>query len=206
MSAILALIGLIGLGGSAVKCGIQNAQMMSKPYRHLDDGTPVYLDRLCNEYINGEKVTVHYDYSQPGVTNTQLVGTKSGKVYVDRRQNFLNRVAKENEEKRQQALREGKLAYVKLYPTHSIPGNTNNSITDSRLTCECSTGKIISRLECKEDGTCWKYYLTDLAHYNWDPDHKYMSQGYQITKDELKKLDVFNGSHSLYGEQYLYRR
>jgi ribosomal protein L21E len=203
------MFGFIAIGAlavSAIKCGIQNADMMSKPYRHLDDGTPVYLDRLCNEYINGEKVTVHYDYSKPGVMNTQLVGTKSGKVYVDRRQNFLNKIAKENEEKRQEALSEGKLAYVKLYPKNTIPGCSMNEMADTRLTCECSTGKIISRLECKEDGTCWKYYLTDIAHYHWDPDHKYMSQGYQITKDELQKLNVFNGSHSLFGKGYLYRK
>jgi hypothetical protein len=205
MSGILGLIGLIGLGGSAIKAGIQNAEMMSKPYRYLDDGTPVYLDRLCNEYINGEKTRTHYSMDKNGQVNSQTIGVNSGKVYYDRRETYENKVARENEEKRQKALSEGKLAYVKLFPTHSIPGNTSNSITDSYLTCECSTGKIISRLECKEDGTCWKYYLTDLVHYNWDPDHKYMSQGYQITKDELKKLNVFNGSHSLYGEKYLYR-
>jgi hypothetical protein len=204
MSAILGLIGLGGLAVSAIKCGIQNTQMMSKPNRYLKDGTPVYLDRECHEHINGERVTYRYDYSGAART-TKLVGTKSGKVYSDSHQNYLDKVAIENEENRQKALSEGKLAYIKLYPTHSIPNNTSNSITDSRLTCECSTGKIIGGLECKEDGTCYKYYLTDISHYNRS-EFEYLDEGHQITKDELEKLNIFNGSHILYGKKYLYRR
>jgi hypothetical protein len=57
MSLLLGLIGFGVLAGSVIKCGIQNADMMSKPNRYLEDGTPVYLDRLCNEYIHGEGVS-----------------------------------------------------------------------------------------------------------------------------------------------------
>jgi hypothetical protein len=205
MSAILGLIGLGVFGASAVKCGIQDIDMMSSPSSYLDDGTPVYLDRKCNQYINGERV-VYQEFFDKNVRTTKLIGTKSGKVYSDSHQKYLNKVKKENEEKRQQAINEGKLAYTKLYPRHTIPNNMTNSITDSRLTCECSTGKIIAKLECKEDGTCWKYYLTDLSYYDDNIFDEYSSQGYQITKEELQKLNVFPGSHWLRGEEYLYQK
>jgi hypothetical protein len=197
---MLGWIVLGGLGISAIKAGIQNADMMSKPYRHLDNGTPVYLDRECHEYINGERVTVHYDYSQPGVMNTQLVGTKSGKVYVDRRKNFLDKIAQENEEERQKALSEGKLAYVKLYPHNSMPECTRNTMTDTRLTCECSSGRVIGKLTREADGTCYKYYVVDFK----DPTFyavlgTNLSEPVEISEDEFERLNI----KDLWASQYV---
>jgi hypothetical protein len=170
---------------------------MSKPFRYLEDGTPVYLDRLCNEHINGEKVTVNYEFSGRQM-NTQLVGTQSGKVYSDRRQNYLNRVSRENEEKRQAALREGKLAYVKLYPTNTIPGNMDNSITDSRFTCDCTNNRVIGKLEKGKDGICYKYYLTSLKNPVNDCVFGRNIEKVQISEDEFSQLNILGGKHSVY--------
>jgi hypothetical protein len=182
------------LGGSAIKCGIQNARMMSKPYRHLEDGTPVYLDRLCNEHINGEKVTVHYDFSGKQM-NTQLVGTQSGRIYHDSHQSYLNRVDRENEEKRQKALSEGKLAYIKLFPTNTIPGNISNSITDCRFTCDCNSGRVIGKLEREKDGTCYKYYMTSLKNPNSDCVFNENVEKIQISEEEFNRLNIIGGKH-----------
>ena len=43
------LIGGLIFAGTGIAAAIENADMKSKPYRYLDDGTPVYLDRKCKE-------------------------------------------------------------------------------------------------------------------------------------------------------------
>ena len=71
----LLISGLI-FAGAGIAAAIENADAMSSPFRHLEDGTPVYLDRKCNEWVNGEKMIATYDY-----TNKKLVyaGQRSGK-------------------------------------------------------------------------------------------------------------------------------
>ena len=75
----LLLTGLI-FGGASIVAAIENADMKSKPTRHLEDGTPVYIDRKCQEWINGEKVIAKYDYNKHDLV---YAGEKSGKVYFD---------------------------------------------------------------------------------------------------------------------------
>ena len=107
MAGLLSLIFGAVLGGSAISAARENARLMSKPYKHLDDGTPVYMDRHCNEYINGEKVVIKYNYD---LNRTQKVGERTGKVYFDeevarqKHLDSLNNMRKESEQSR------GKLA------------------------------------------------------------------------------------------------
>lgn len=170
------------LGGSAAKCGIENAKMMSKPTRYLDDGTPVYLDRLCNEHINGEKVVAKYDYA-----NEKLVyaGQKSGKVYIDPEENTKKRLDDWSEVHKQEAIVKGKLAYMRY-----------DHVRKKELTCEISTDRFIAYLEGRDDGTYWKYYLSpnnDYAHAHCKTEG---DPGVQIRQDEYDKLNIYGGTHS----------
>lgn len=78
----LLISGLI-FGGAAISAGIDNAKMMSEPYRYLEDGTPVYLDRKCKEHINGEKVISKAVHDSHGNIKLVSVGQRSGRVYFD---------------------------------------------------------------------------------------------------------------------------
>lgn len=167
--------------GSAIKCGIENDKMMSKPQRYLDDGTPVYLDRLCNEHVNGEKIVPRYNYQQEKLV---YVGEKSGRVYSDPEQNTKNRLDSWNEERKQEAIKLGKLAYMKY-----------DHVRKHQFTCEISTDKFICYLEGRKDGTYWKYYLPidtpyDKAHMKGEG-----NIGIQITQEEFDKLNIFGGTH-----------
>lgn len=192
----LLLFGLMA-GGSAVKCGVENAKMMSKPYRYMDDGTPVYLDRLCNEHINGEKVISKYNY-QKGCM--QDVGVRSGRVYYDEQEVQRKRFDDMNERSRQFAIKQGHKAYMKYIPE-----------IKKEITCELSTGKLIAKLEREKVGDkkyVYRKYYTDLSIIRskmWDGNYlpvdayqepKDGDKGIEITKDEFIGLNIWTGSHS----------
>ena len=183
MAGLLSLIFGAVLGGSAISAARENARLMSKPYKHLEDGTPVYMDRHCNEYINGEKVVIKYNYD---LNRTQKVGERTGKVYFDeevaKRKHLesLDNIRKENEQSR------GKLAYMKYDP-----------VRKKQITCEMSTGKYICELVGEKDGTYRKYYLDprqDSAYVCMRYDEN--DPGVKITREEFDRLNIFAGSHS----------
>lgn len=187
MAGLLSLIFGAVLGGSAISAARENARLMSKPYKHLEDGTPVYMDRHCNEYINGEKVVIKYNYD---LNRTQKVGERTGKVYFDeevaKRKHLesLDNIRKENEQSR------GKLAYMKYDP-----------VRKKEITCEISTGKYICELRGKKDGTYYKYYLDprqDNAYIQTRYDKN--DPGVPITREEFDRLNIFAGSHSAFDE------
>lgn len=182
------LLGGLIFGGAAISASIENAQMKSKPYTHLDDGTPVYLDRKCHEWVNGERMIATYDYQ-----NQKLVyaGQRSGKVYIDPEANQRRRMDEMSEEYKRKAIEAGRLAYKKY--DHRVK---------RFLTCEISTGKYIAALQGdKYLGVCRKYYLKgDFDFYNChckaDDD-----EGIAITKDEFNKLNIVGGSHMTWADR-----
>ncbi|MBQ4523420.1 MAG: hypothetical protein IJA10_10805 [Lachnospiraceae bacterium] len=169
------LIGGLILGGSAIKAGIENANMMSKPYTHLDDGTPIYIDRNCNEYVNGERMIATYDYK-----NQKLVyaGKRSGKVYIDPEANQRKRMDEMSEKNKREAIAKGMLAYLRY-----------DHKREKSLTCEISTGKYIAQLKGKEDGTYWKYYLPDYEMILFSSPAE-GDNGIEITQEEYDKLNI----------------
>lgn len=138
---ILALVA----GGSAIQCGIENKQLMSHPTGYLDDGTPVYYDRKARPHINGERVEYKYN---PVTGSRQSVGTVSGKVYYDSKEQLKAQQRQRNENAKQKAIKEGKLVYTKYDPVY-----------DRDFGCEIATGKYIAYVEFDQDCRCWKYYF-----------------------------------------------
>ena len=181
----MAGLGLLIYGALRAVCGIgqavENKQMKDYSYKIDEKGRPTWIDREGHRYINGERVIATYDYN-----NHKLVyaGKNSGKVYYDPEQDLLNRMHKEDEEKKADELSRGKLAYLKY-----------DSISKRRLTCEISTGKFIVELEGRSDGTYWKYYIEEDGHH-WIYFHKTEnSPCVQITREEFDALNIKPGTH-----------
>lgn len=172
-----ALNAAVGIGKA-----VDNHQMKNHSYKIDEKGRPTWIDREGNRYINGEKVVATYDYK-----NQKLVyaGQKTGKVYIDPEQNTRDRLDGWSEKHKQEAIKEGKLAYMRY-----------DHVRKKEFTCEISTGKFIAKLEGRKDGTYWKYYLSptsDCAHAHMitegDP-------GVQITQEEFDKLNIYLGTHT----------
>ncbi len=169
------------LGGSAIRCGIDNVKSMSKPYRYLDDGTPVYLDRKGKEHINGEKVIGKWNYE---LGRAQQVGERSGRVYMDPEIESRKRMDRQNEERRQEAISQGKAAYMKYDCDRKI-----------QITAEVSTRKFIAELEGREDGTYWMYYLSPNMK-SWQVHRRTEGDpGVRITQEYFDKLNIYLGTH-----------
>lgn len=169
-----ALKSITGIGKA-----VENKQMKDYSYNIDEKGRPTWIDREGHQYINGEKVVATYDYD-----NHKLVyaGQRTGTVYIDPEQNRINRIDADSEKRKQEAIKEGKLAYMRY-----------DHVRKKEITCEISTGKYIAQLEGRKDGTYWKYYLSQNAKYVSDKTAG--DNGIQITQDEYDKLNIFMGSH-----------
>lgn len=178
---------LFGTLWTACKIGeaVDNHQMKNYTYKVDEKGRPMWLDRKCNQYINGERVIATYDY-----TNKKLVyaGQRTGTVYFDPEQNTRDRMDRWSEERKQSAIERGMLAYGKY-----------DHVWKKQITTEISTGRPIAELIKKSDGTYWKIYGTiDTPKYNGECyvgcQHR-TGEPIQITRDEFCKLDIVGGSH-----------
>lgn len=176
-------LGTILLGvtliGSKIKEVIDDADMMSKPVRYLDDGTPVYIDSKCQQHINGEKVVPKVARDINGKVYLQEVGERSGRVYYDPYQDKLKREREEDKLKLQRALQSGYLSYEKYSPKYN-----------RRITTEISTGKPIACLY-EYSGEYRKFYLKESAS---EPNEIAPGDmGIAISKEEYNKLNVYYG-------------
>ena len=182
----MAGLGILLYGALRAICGmgkaVENKQMKDYSYKIDEKGRPTWIDREGNQYINGEKVVATYDYN-----NHKLVyaGQRTGTVYIDPEQNTRDRLDRWSEERKQKAINDGELAYMRYDHNRK-----------QQITCEISTGKFIAYLEGKEDGTYYKYYLQpsqDYSHSHCKPEGV---AGVPITREEFDKLNIYFGTHS----------
>ncbi|MDE6024932.1 MAG: hypothetical protein K2G45_05700 [Lachnospiraceae bacterium] len=164
------------LGISKIKDAIDNADAMSTPINHLDDGTPVYMNNKLDTYINGEKIVTKYAYDINGDLYLQRVGEISGRVYNDPVQNQL-KIEKERDRKNLEFSKKlGLLAYEKYNPKYK-----------RQLTTEISTGKVIAVLY-KLGDEYRKFYLNEkCSSYNKSAPGDF---GILISKEEYNKLNI----------------
>ena len=167
--------------GVAVGIGkaVENHEMKKFSYKIDEKGRPTWVDRKGQQYIDGERVVATYDYDKHKLV---YAGQRTGTVYIDPEQNRISRIDADSEKRKQEAIKEGKLAYMRY-----------DHDRKKQITCEISTEKYIAQLEGRKDGTYWKYYLSPNAKYLNDKtpgDH-----GIQITQDEYDKLNIFMGTH-----------
>lgn len=182
MSWFTTLLFGAAVGGSAIKCGLDNMDAMSKPFMTYSDGTKVYHDRKGRPFVNGELCYEKVEYDSDHMRHKYLIGSKTGKIYHDDWNDVLDKMAKEADKEKTKAISNGYAAYTKY------------SVKDNQyLTTEISTGKTIAKLE-NIGGKCRKWYRDPNAWY-W-ADIKKGDPGIPITEEEFKKLNIVCGSHT----------
>lgn len=182
MSGIGALLFGLIFGGSAIGAGIDNAKSLSKPFTHLKDGTPVYVDRKGQRYINGEKVIQKYDARTDSMRD---VGEKSGKIYFDERDTQRERIAKRNERDRREAKRRGLTTYIKTF--------VGNNGWEHNMKADVTNDLAIKDVISSEDGTFWVWYFRKGGELGGVP-----GDLVQVTFDEYMKMSVAMGYNRYY--------
>lgn len=178
----LAIFGTILLG-SAIRCGLDNRAAMKGAFMTYKDGTQVFHDRKGRPFVNGELCCEKYEPDEYGNYHTLLVGTVSGKIYHNSRDDEIERESKWDLRNLEISKEYGNLAYMKYDPTYK-----------QSLTTEISTGRVIAALFEDYDGNYRKFYLKGHPYRpdESDPD----DLGIIITKEEYEKLNIIGGTHS----------
>ena len=192
----LAIFGAVLLG-SAIRCGIDNKSCKSRGYGTTTKGEMISFDRKGGMCVNGERVETRIKMIN-GKMYTQEVGVKTGKVYMDSRDEETYALLLRNEIAKQMAKEDGALAYYSYEP------DLCNEWNVMCITREISTHKTIARLE-ENKGKYKKYYKGGDWRFRSDIDDN--DEGIEISKEEFEKLNLIFGSHSVYSPtEYLCRK
>ena len=177
--------------GSAAKAAYDNYDM-KKTTRTVDEnGNVHYMDRLCNDYINGERVKRVETTDRNGVKLYSTVGVNSSKVYDTSYGRGTQQLFEMSEHDKQDAIERGKLAYVQYNPYFG-----------RSVTTEIATGRTITCLfEGKDPETKepfykkWYFRPECQDKYDWRNTIK-GDYGIDITKEEYYKLKTVPSSYT----------
>ena len=179
---LLAFLGIYA--GSAVKAAKDNYDM-KKITRTVDEkGNVHYADRLCNEYINGERVKRVETTDINGVKLYSTVGVNSSRVYDTSYGRGTQQLFAMSEHDKQENLKYGKNVYSQYNPYF---GKT--------VTTEISTGRTITCLFSGKNSKTGKefyrvwYFRPECQgklDYNTTVDG---DMGIEIAKEEFNKLN-----------------
>lgn len=186
---LLAFLGIYA--GSAAKAAKDNYDM-KKITRTVDEnGNVHYMDRLCNDYINGERVKRVETTDGNGVKLYSTVGVNSSKVYDTSYGRGTQQLFEMSEHDKQDAIEHGKLAYVQYNPYFG-----------RSVTTEIATGRTITCLfEGKDPETKepfykkWYFRPECQDKYDWRNTVK-GDYGIDITKEEYYKLKTVPSSYT----------
>lgn len=186
---LLAFLGIYA--GSAAKVAKDNYDM-KKITRTVDEkGNIHYADRLCNEYINGERVKKVETTDRNGVKLYSTVGVNSSRVYDTSYGRGTQQLFEMSERDKQDAIERGKLAYVQYNPYFG-----------RSVTTEIATGRTITCLfEGKDPETKepfykkWYFRPECQDKYDWRNTVK-GDYGIDITKEEYYKLKTVPSSYT----------
>lgn len=186
---LLAFLGMYT--GSAAKAAYDNYDM-KKTTRTVDEnGNVHYMDRLCNDYINGERVKRVETTDRNGVKLYSTVGVNSSKVYDTSYGRGTQQLFEMSEHDKQDAIERGKLAYVQYNPYFG-----------RSVTTEIATGRTITCLfkgkdpETKEPFYKKWYFRPECQDkYDWRNTVK-GDYGIDITKEEYYKLKTVPSSYT----------
>lgn len=174
---------LAALGISGAKCAIENSQMKRNTRTVDKDGNVHYMDRLCNDYINGERVQRVETTDANGVKLYSTVGVSSHKIYDTSYGRGTQQLLEYSEHDKQQNLKYGYNSYTQYNPYFG-----------KFVTAEISSGRTITclfsgknRKTGKEFYRVW-YFRPECQgklDYNVTVDG---DMGIEITKEEFNKL------------------
>lgn len=186
---LLAFLGIYA--GSAAKAAYDNYDM-KKTTRTVDkDGNVHYMDRLCNDYINGERVKRVETTDRNGVKLYSTVGVNSSKVYDTSYGRGTQQLFEMSERDKQDNIKRGKLAYMQYNPYFG-----------RSVTTEIATGRTVTCLfEGKDPETKepfykkWYFRPECQDKYDWRNTVK-GDYGIDITKEEYYKLKTVPSSYT----------
>lgn len=179
---LLAFLGIYA--GSAAKAAYDNHEMKNYTRTIDKDGNVHYMDRLCNDYINGERVKRVETTDRNGVKLYSTVGVNSSKVYDTSYGRGTQQLFEMSEHDKQENLKYGKNVYSQYNPYF---GKT--------VTTEISSGRTITCLfSGKNSKTSKEFYRVwyfrpecqGKLDYNTTVDG---DMGIEITKEEFNKLN-----------------
>ena len=133
---LLAFLGIYA--GSAAKAAYDNHEMKNYTRTVDKDGNVHYMDRLCNDYINGERVKKVETTDRNGVKLYSTVGVNSSRVYDTSYGRGTEQLFAMSEHDKQDAIERGKLAYMQYNPYFG-----------RSVTTEIATGRTISVLSAR---------------------------------------------------------
>ena len=183
---LLAFLGIYA--GSAAKAAYDNYDMKKVSRRVDENGNVHHLDRLCNEYINGERVKRVETTDRNGVKLYSTVGVNSSKVYDTSYGRGTQQLLTMSEQEKQDAIERGKLAYSQYNPYF-----------EHFVTTEIATGRTITCLfenvskNGKDEYRKWYYNPECQGKYDYNTTVK-GDYGIIITKEEYEKLNILCGA------------
>lgn len=188
MLGALLFFGMLGVGGAKV---IYDNYDMKKHTSHYDEnGNLHYMDRQCNDYINGERVTRIETKDCDGVSLYSTVGVNSSKVYDTSYGRGTQQLLDMSEKDKEHCIKNGMLSYVQYNPYFR-----------KFVTTEIATGRTITCLfTCKNQKTGkqiykkWYYRPECQGKYDYNSTVK-GDYGIDITEEEYQKLNTIRGSH-----------
>ena len=179
---LLAFLGIYA--GSATKAAYDNYDM-KKTTRTVDkDGNVHYMDRLCNDYINGERVKRVETTDRNGVKLYSTVGVNSSKVYDTSYGRGTQQLFAMSEHDKQDNIKRGYNVYEQYNPYF---GKT--------VTTEISSGRTITCLfSGKNQKTGKEFYRVWYFRPECQGKLDYNTtvegdMGIEITKEEFNKLN-----------------
>lgn len=186
---LLAFLGIYA--GSAAKAAYDNYDMKKITRRVDENGNVHYMDKLCNDYINGERVKRVETTDRNGVKLYSTVGVNSSKVYDTSYGRGTQQLFEMSERDKQDAIERCKLAYMQYNPYFG-----------RSVTTEISTGRTITCLfEGKDPETKepfykkWYFRPECQDKYDWRNTVK-GDYGIDITKEEYYKLKTVPSSYT----------
>lgn len=186
---LLAFLGIYG--ASAAKAAYDNYEMKNYTRTVDKDGNVHYMDRLCNDYINGERVKRVETTDRNGVKLYSTVGVNSSKVYDTSYGRGTQQLFAMSEHDKQDAIERGKLAYMQYNPYFG-----------RQVTTEIATGRTITCLfEGKDPETKepfykkWYFRPECQDKYDWRNTVK-GDYGIDISKEEYYKIKTVLSSYT----------
>lgn len=180
LGGLLVLLGICV--GSAAKAAKDNYDMKKYTHKIDEKGNVHYMDRLCNDYINGERVK-RIETDANGVTLFSTVGVNSSKVYDSSYGRGTQQLLEFSEHDKQQSLKHGKNSYMQYNPYFG-----------TFVTTEISSGRTITCLfDGKNQKTGKKFYRVWYFRPECQGKFDYNAtvdgdMGTEITKEEFDKL------------------
>lgn len=171
---------------STIKRTSENEKSKRDTASLTPEGNVMSIGRTGQVYVNNEETYRWSETDKYGNVHNLIIGTKSGRVYSDSYDRMLQRENEIAEKNKQDAIKIGRLTYIRFCPQLGIRAET-----------EIKTGKVITCFgefynERTEKTTYRKWYLQPSQKGKYERDRTVKGDfGVEITKEEYDKLNSF---------------